>query len=402
MRSLSAFTGPLSAEEFLTRYWSREGVHLRDSDRTFDAYLNWEGFNAILNSDALTFPNTALSREDGPVAPSEYTKRGDGRVIDLAPLMTLYRDGASLSIRGGDSYWPPLRTLVTTFEDAFSAPVYTNIYCSPANIQGRTCHYDLHEVLVLQVEGQKRWRVYRPTTEFPVEPWRFEDAPDKTSDPYIDVVLSKGDVLYVPRGHWHYAIAHDSQSLHVTVGVTCRRGDAFIDWLVPQLRNAPAFRENAPLVNDRGLPATLPSSHELLLWAGRLRQALIDVLAAPDLIERFAAEFFAEPPSTIQVHMPVDGDPGPFHASEYVFTPPIGQRHVVEAVGNGARLKVAGTEVELEAVDARLLAHVLRSESFTIDDLARHAPAVGRDELAEILETLVRSGLLQATPVSRA
>ena len=61
-------------------------------------------------------------------------------------------------------------------------------------------------------------------------------------------MLEKGDVLYVPRGHWHYAIAEDSVSLHVTVGITCRKGLAFLDWLSGELASEPVWRRNAPLI----------------------------------------------------------------------------------------------------------------------------------------------------------
>jgi ribosomal protein L16 Arg81 hydroxylase len=38
--------------------------------------------------------------------------------------------------------------------------VQTNIYLTPASNQGFRTHYDNHDVMVVQVEGEKLWRFY--------------------------------------------------------------------------------------------------------------------------------------------------------------------------------------------------------------------------------------------------
>ena len=61
-----------------------------------------------------------------------------------------------------------------------------------------------------------------------------------------------------------------------------------------------------------------------------------------------------------------------------MFARPAGQRHVVTAIADGARITVGGADIELHDVDARLLAHMLGSPPFTLDDLARHAAGLAR------------------------
>jgi hypothetical protein len=82
-------------------------------------------------------------------------------------------------------------------------------------------HYDTHDVIVLQVLGEKRWRLWpgqpvpQPTRR---TPWPGGIEPE--GEP-VAVTMRPGDTLYVPRGVMHDAAAQDGSepSLHVTVGL---------------------------------------------------------------------------------------------------------------------------------------------------------------------------------------
>lgn len=397
-------TSPATPEEFFSAYWTRRAVHLRDPRRTFDEYFGWGALNALLNSGALTFPTTTVSREERVIPAAEFTRNADSRVVDAAGVVRLFREGASFSIRAADSHWPPLKSIIAGLYEALGETVHTNVYCSPANIQGFRCHYDLHEVFVLQIEGAKRWRIFEPTSDFPVEPWRPEDAPDDSVAPYLDVVLSSGDVLYVPRGHWHYAVAQDSPSLHITVGVTCRKGDSFLDWLGPQLLSDASWRRNVPPMGGPTRDGSLPRSTAAFVeWANELRRALLDKLSEPDLLERFATDIFVGTSPAVSINMPLDGAAAPLPVEDLVFDRPAGQRHVIQERTDGSVvLKAGGVELELEGVSRELLAGILGASSIRLEDIDTRSHGATREEIAELLETLVRAGLLVARPRSDA
>lgn len=101
--------------------------------------------------------------------------------------------------------------------------VQANLYLTPPGAQGFRVHFDEHDVLVLQVRGEKRWRVW---DEQPIPhatrntPW--DNALGKPDDEKAKTIVMKpGDVLYVPRGVLHDAAVQegDEPSLHVTVGL---------------------------------------------------------------------------------------------------------------------------------------------------------------------------------------
>jgi hypothetical protein len=394
MLDFAELTAPVAPQEFFATYWTRRAVHCRTAGRTFDRYFGWPALNALLNSGDLTFPATLVSREESPVPPEAFT-RGERR-IDSGAVMRLFREGASFSIRGADAHWAPLKPLIAGLYDTLFESIHTNVYCSPAATQGFRCHYDLHEVFVLQIEGAKHWKVFDPSDEFPLDPWRPEDAPDGSARPYLDAVLERGDVLYVPRGHWHYATARDSHSLHITVGVTCRNGESLLDWLRSELRQHPAWRRNLPLMGGPRSDGGLPVAPEVTDWAESLRRALLDTLSAPGVLQRYVAHLFTGTIPIPTVEMPRGADDIPQRWQGVTFRRPPGQRHLIEGQGEDLTLHVAGAEMRLSGVSRELLGRILAAPSFTIDDLRTWAPGLAEDDRNELLAMLVDTGLLIA------
>ena len=398
MLTFGAITAPLAAKDFLDNYWGRRAVLLRDPQRSFSDYFTWPALDSLLNSGALTYPSTLASREEQVIAPAEFTKGGDGKTIDVSALLRLFRDGASFSIRGADAHWPPLKSIIACLYDTLFETVHTNVYCSPADTQGFRCHYDLHEVFVLQIEGAKHWRVFEPTIDAPVAPWSEADVPDESETrPYIDEVIRKGDVLYVPRGHWHYATAENCHSLHITVGVTCRKADALLDLLGNELRHHAAWRRNAPLLGGPTPHGGLQISSEFTAWADELRATLRRALDDPGLTDRLASELFVSTKAMPAVETIASGEVGSPATDQMVFSRPPGQRHLLVSGGDNIVLvKVADTELEFEDVNRELLARLFGPEPFMLRDLKSLAGGASDAELRELIETLVRSGLLVA------
>ena len=110
--------------------------------------------------------------------------------------------------------------MLSTLQEFFGCFVGANVYLTPPGSQGFAPHYDDIEAFVLQLEGQKRWRLYDPRTPDEVLPrvssQNFEQ--DELGECILDVVLEPGDLLYFPRGVIHQAVTQDeNHSLHITV-----------------------------------------------------------------------------------------------------------------------------------------------------------------------------------------
>ena len=94
-----------------------------------------------------------------------------------------------------------------------------NSYFTPRGSQGFAVHHDTHDVLVLQVAGEKRWLLYEPLLELPLKHQRYSKSLGDEGEPTDDIVLRAGDTLYLPRGWLHQAETSETDSLHLTIGI---------------------------------------------------------------------------------------------------------------------------------------------------------------------------------------
>ena len=370
---------PLAVDRFLDEYWTRRAAHLCVSGRTFSDRFGWDGVNAILNARGAGASKVRVVLKGNEIPES---------AVDRHAVLGWFDQGATLVLTQADSHWPPLADVVRGVQDFFLEDVNANVYCSPGEIQGVDCHYDLHEVFVLQVEGAKRWRIFEPTSDAPLERFKREDAPAENATPYLDVVLRKGEVLYVPRGHWHYAVADGSASVHVTIGVRCRTGKSFLDWLAGELNAQACWRRNLPLA-DR------PAGAE---WAAQLKRSLVDKLGEPDLFDRFHASTRASSRVAPEVNAPYQIEAEDVPVAALRFARPTGRRPVVtEETPGQVTVSSGASELALEGVDASLLRQLFAAESFTADDVAQWRPGIDMDDVAGLLTAFVKSGLLLAS-----
>ncbi len=178
--------------------------------------------DAYLRTDGARSPRIAMaddSREGSAGVPEHEFTLPDGRV-DLPRLLRRFDAGASLVASQFHETHPPLGRFCRGLEKLFLHGCQTNIYLTPPKAQGFRTHFDTHDVLVLQVSGRKRWRVWDgQAVENPTRrtPWPGSMAP--VGEPNV-VMMEPGDALYIPRGVMHDAATEPgAPSLHITVGL---------------------------------------------------------------------------------------------------------------------------------------------------------------------------------------
>jgi hypothetical protein len=124
--------------------------------------------------------------------------------------------------------------------------VQVNAYLTTNAAAGFPLHWDDHDVLIVQLAGEKRWEVRGPSREAPM--YRDSDPNSTPSDEILWTgVMKTGDVMHIPRGHWHQATRTGSgsgKSLHVTFGITKRTGASWLTWLADWSREHAIFRHD--------------------------------------------------------------------------------------------------------------------------------------------------------------
>ncbi|MCP4249748.1 MAG: hypothetical protein GY778_22120, partial [bacterium] len=113
-------------------------------------------------------------------------------------------------------------------------------------------HFDTHEVFALHVEGEKTWRIYEGRVDRPIAHPGYKRLDKAYHDAHkgpvlMEVTLRPGDLLYIPRGYYHDALASSSGTIHVAFGVTHVIGYDVLNILLAHAVTDPVFRTNFPL-----------------------------------------------------------------------------------------------------------------------------------------------------------
>jgi bifunctional lysine-specific demethylase and histidyl-hydroxylase NO66 len=215
----------------------------------------------LLSRRGLRTPFLRVAKQGEVLPPARFTGPGGSgaevpdQVID-EKVLALYAQGCTLVLQGLHRFWPPLVEFAGRLGVELNQPVQVNAYLTPAGNQGFATHYDTHDVFVLQVDGRKHWRVHEPVLPEPLErqAWggRADEVAATAAGPAtLDVELTPGDALYLPRGWLHSAAAQHEPSLHLTVGVKGLTRYALVEELL------------ALAAEDRRLRATLPYGLDL-------------------------------------------------------------------------------------------------------------------------------------------
>ncbi|MGB6602681.1 MAG: cupin domain-containing protein [Steroidobacteraceae bacterium] len=110
---------------------------------------------------------------------------------------------------------PALDELARALEFMLHAPVTASAFWSRGGMRAPV-HYDDHDLIVVQLRGDKRWYLAEKPSELP-NTWVAAESLELGSHAAID--LHPGDLLYLPRGTLH-SVDSDTESLHLSIGFT--------------------------------------------------------------------------------------------------------------------------------------------------------------------------------------
>ena len=217
---------PVEAERFFGQYWERKPLLVpRDEEGRFLDLLSIAEVERRVTAGGLRHPAFRVVKEDTRIVLGDYAEdipwtptsfSGSAQVERVA---SQFEGGATIVLQALQLQHPPLAEFCRELERELAHPVQANAYYTPASAQGFKVHHDTHDVLCLQVEGEKRWLVYPPVLELPLKNQKYSPELGEPGEPVMDVTMRAGDTLYLPRGWLHQAMTSDTASLHLTVGI---------------------------------------------------------------------------------------------------------------------------------------------------------------------------------------
>ena len=282
---------PLSAEEFLADFYGKRPLHNSAKNAELRGLLDWNRLNELLRLPShWNESNIKLIFKGLPVADDLYldkveTLGGVVRRANPAKVDVYLQMGATLLAAAVHEISPEALALAASLSDRFAGRAEANVYCSFKGIQALASHFDVHEVFAIQCEGEKVWNIYENRANAPIEGLRGENA-QATIDAAkgrvaMQVRMRPGDMLYIPRGFCHDALASSSASLHVTFSVTPLDGRALFRLLEEEAVLDPAFREYLPDARKNG-------EGDLVERLTSLGERMTKILTSPGFAARLA------------------------------------------------------------------------------------------------------------------
>ncbi|MGS0680171.1 ribosomal protein uL16 3-hydroxylase [Shewanella sp. 125m-7] len=185
------FSLNFDAEEFLNQYWQKKPLLIKN------AFPNFED---IISADELA----GLACEETVASRVVVTKENDWQIIE-GPFEDYDQFGENnwqLLVQALNHWHPDSADFINAFR-FIPDWRFDDLMVSFATPGGGVgAHIDNYDVFIIQGEGQRHWTVgergqYAPKNNDPTTP--LIDG----FEPIIDVVLEKGDVLYIPPGYPH-------------------------------------------------------------------------------------------------------------------------------------------------------------------------------------------------------
>ena len=278
----------LDAADFAARHWGREPLFTRGDrlGQDFSDLFSLDAVDELVAERALRTPFARMAKEGDVLSASRFTASGGfgaevGDQLDADRVLAEFATGSTLVLQGLHRTWQPIADFSRRLAAELGHPCQVNAYVTPASSRGFDPHYDVHDVFVLQIAGEKHWRIHEPVHPDPLrdQPWgdrREAVAARARDEPVIDAVFRPGDALYLPRGWIHSAEALGAVSVHLTIGVAAyTRQEIVREAIARAADTVPALRSSLPLGFDpRDTEALRPLVEATL-------QALRDTLDDP-------------------------------------------------------------------------------------------------------------------------
>jgi hypothetical protein len=410
----------VAPDVFARDHWGRQPLLSPASSlpADFGDLFSERSVDELITRRGLRTPFIRMAQEGSVLSPSSFTAPGGfgaevGDQVSSEKVLAEFAAGATIVLQGLHRVWPPLIDFTRLLVDDLGHPAQVNAYVTPASSRGFDPHYDVHDVFVLQIAGEKHWRIHSPVHPDPLrdQPWgdhREAVAREAQNPPVIDAVLRPGDALYLPRGWLHSAEALGGTSVHLTVGVSAYTRADVVRALVSTLGDVPALRSSLPLGIDLADPEALrPLVDDTVAELVRAVTAIPDAqdVAANDVApagfrpadpaatvsRRLAARFAdATRPEPLAPLATVDAIAALGPASMVRWRGSLAAR--IETGGDRVRIVTSTKTVALplaaEAAVRRL--HVGGSDSVTLAEL----PGLDVDDAIVVARRLLREGIL--------
>jgi ribosomal protein L16 Arg81 hydroxylase len=351
-------------------------------------YFGWGQLNDLLNHCELPSSKVRLF--------------SNGAAVQYSSQLELLREvhnGATIIYDDADRFDQKLSSLADSVSSEIGAATRLNLYYSQRENQAFPPHYDTHDFLILQIAGKKLWKLYPDRADYPL--YEMKEHPFQATDSLgqpEEMILTAGDVLYVPKGQWHDAIAQDGPSIHLTFALFLHTGIDFLEWLVSELRSEPEFRRTLFPKLSTANEFRSPSNHG---FHSAVNKLLANFSTITKDSSALADQFYVDRTATLyqrnRLNFPDSAEPeslGELDSHTYTW----GTQNIVLAPSRMPRcasLVAGGMTFDFDDRFEEPLSRLRKLAKFSREEFVNSISSELREEAEDLLNVFIRFGILR-------
>lgn len=307
-KSVADLVSPMSFLDFHKEHWGKGFQYLpSDEERRAKSNALFTADEFLETVFKVQVRDTRLSlTQDGSKDPEHENNFAREKLSwketpTLEQLETMCSGKSTLIFNGIEKSVPKLIDFCRASMQVLGENVNINAYFSPqGGVVGLGSHFDIQEIFILHIAGSKVWRLHHEVCQNPIKKVEFEKpAKDRTpeTDEFTDITMQPGDVLYLPRGQWHYPMPTEEHSLHLTITIPSTFKFQAMSWLTKRLREDKNLHQFLPMILED------PSSHGDFINAVEIvRVKALEILKDPAFVQNAFFDKFQESFATTSDH----------------------------------------------------------------------------------------------------
>ena len=260
----------ISKEEFLTNYWQKKPLVIRNAIQQFENFLTADDLAGLSMEEEI---ESRLVFETPDRAPFWSLKQGPFTENDFKNLPETHW---TLLVQGVDRFIPEVAVLLEHF-DFIPSWRMDDVMISYAVKDGSVGpHYDNYDVFLYQAQGRRKWLL---TTKNCVEN-NYQSGVDLRIMKHFAVenefILEEGDMLYLPPHVGHHGVSLTTDCMTYSFGYRSYQGQELLDSFAEHL----ASKQRPPVLykDPIWLPVAGKSEvpEEAWLQAKKTMQTILD------------------------------------------------------------------------------------------------------------------------------
>ena len=391
--SFQRLIDPVTPEQFFSEYYDKKPLYIPGALDKFKDVFSWTELNQLLNATSLwSGANLHMVLDNAVIQPDLFTVPGrdaDGETyyrLDNPKVAGFMEQGATLNLNYIETLSSGIAGVSRALQAVFAAHVDCNLYASFKAHPAFVPHFDTMDVFALHIEGEKIWHIYENRFDTPAEMdgYVYSSLPENYHQQHKGALLetltmTPGDFLYLPKGTYHDAIATSGACMHLTYGTIELRGKEMIDLLSNSLAHDPLFRQPMPHPDDE-------DAHNAHVRA--LAERLSQILCAPDV----APQLRDRQKSRAYWNFPGFSLPAPEFDQSFRVRKKFPR---LSKSGKQFTLNFDDGKLDLTPEQAPIVDWILAADYFDMDSLANALTDTGHQQLFDVINLLVASGLIE-------